>query len=120
MRKQIAGELDSDPRRDVAHGRKHRITAVLEFRLAAALEVLNVAAGCEANRNPEANWVRTPSAFSERLQRQGRVEQPIRPNTLVKPFWKNIPMIAIMARRRFANLPANFFCFSAGTLMWAP
>ena len=85
MRRQIAGELDSDPRRDVAHGRKHRITAVLEFRLAAALEVLDVAVGCEANRIPEANWVRTPSAFSERLQRQGRVEQPIRPNILVKP-----------------------------------
>ena len=80
---------------------------MLDLHLTAVLAILNVAVGGEPRRISEARWVLHMELSLERPQSRGRVERQIRPSASGQTILEDIPMIAIMARRHFANLAAN-------------
>ena len=66
-------------RSDVSHCRKHGDASVLQFGLAAALEVLHAAIGGEACGIPKSDWVLHTELVLERTQRRCGVVGPVTP-----------------------------------------
>merc|ERR1719443_1818866 len=58
----------------------------------------------------------TPSSLSKALSGEAVYNDQSPHADPVRPSWKNMPMIAIIASRPFAISAASFFCFSAGSL----
>jgi hypothetical protein len=78
---------------------------VRDLRLAAVRQVLGAVNRGQARRVPEAPRRLHAELDLERAQLRGGVESPVTPVEPVRQSWKNMPMIANMARRPFAIGP---------------
>merc|ERR1712125_129674 len=76
---QVAWELASDLRGDVAHGGQHRDPAMLQFGLTTARKVLHAAIGSESSGVPKANWRLHAKLRLEGTQWGAGVEGPVAP-----------------------------------------